>query len=351
MTDQRIEKTQKPKLLLIAIVSEEFHLGAILLRAARDMKMKIDTFDMCEKVISPSLKTLPGRLFRKISGHLFFEWWEINRKIIKKIHIFKPDLILVTGIFPLNAAVFKAAHANNSKIVNYLTDCPFNFSHYSPMFVQNLKLYDFIFSTKSIITKELKRSGAKKVIFLPFAYDPYYHFKSEKQEQFINDVCFIGTATVERLNFFNEFLKYFKGRLILYGNGWSQYPRFKKYAKGAVVGKDYCSAISKSKIILDVVSLRNKDQSNMRSYEIPACGGAGLYSDSLEHRQLFKNYPDNGFFKSPLDLALKCNRLLQSPTKLESLRSLGEKNVVNHQNTYRQRLEFIIQKTLYKKSI
>ena len=61
-----------------------------------------------------------------------------------------------------------------------------------------------------------------------------------------------------------------------------------------MIGEDYCKAINGAKVVLGLVREANGDQSTDRSYEIGAIGGCGLYQDTIEHRQLLQNYPDEG---------------------------------------------------------
>lgn len=76
----------------------------------------------------------------------------------------------------------------------------------------------------------------------------------------------------------------------------------------------------------------------MRSYEIPTYDGCGIYEHTSEHRALFQNYPDCGFFTSPQDLAEKCQWLLKHPEEQEQMKQLGMKLVVIESNTYTARL-------------
>ena len=89
-----------------------------------------------------------------------------------------------------------------------------------------------------------------------------------------------------------------------------------------MIGEDYCKAINGAKVVLGLVREANGDQSTDRSYEIGAIGGCGLYQDTIEHRQLLQNYPDEGFFKDPSELALRVKEILTDSglrRKLEKL--------------------------------
>ena len=334
----------EPKVLFIANTSENFAIGSIFSRAAKSMGLTFTASDTAISNYAPSLKTITGRIFNRLAGKRALEWWSFNRKIVTLIKEFQPNIVIVTGVFPLKNEVFQASHQVNAKIVNYLTDSPWSPQNYCRAFVANLSNYDYIFSTKKAIIPELIAARVKKVSFLPFAFDPFMHHKVESCEiNYFPDVCIIGGTDRERLKFVKSFLTTFKGTLGLYGGYWYKEKQLKPLDRGAVYGEDYCRTIGNCKINVGLIRRANRDGHSMRSFEIPACGGVGIYEDTPEHRELFQAYPEYGFFSSFDDLAEKCNWLLEHPEELEKMRKLGIGFIVNEANTYTDRLKKILE--------
>ncbi|MBF0290401.1 MAG: glycosyltransferase family 1 protein, partial [SAR324 cluster bacterium] len=108
-------------------------------------------------------------------------------------------------------------------------------------------------------------------------------------------------------------------------------------------GETFCRVVRYSKINIGLIRRANRDGHSMRSYEIAACGGGGLYEDTPEHRELFEELPDYSFFSSPEDLSQKCSWLLEHPKEREEMRLLGIRNVVRKTNTYSARLKTIFE--------
>ena len=336
------------KILLIGNTSSSGQIGGILLRAANNLHCSVDVIDNSWDSYAPSMKSLWGRLIFKILGKRPIEWIEFNHKIADMIREQKPNIVFVVGIFPLSQDVFGICKEVNAKIVNYMTDYPWNRYHYSPKYLENLTSYDFVASTKSQILQELNQHRVKRATFLPFGFDPHIHsvpeqVTPEQRERFDADISFIGTGDPERLVYLNAFTGLKNLKLRVYGGLWEGI-RLKDWVVNPIVlGDQFRLAIHCSKLTLGIVRKRNKDESTMRTFEIPACGGCGIYEDTQEHREILAGYPEYGFFSSPEDLANKCQWLLEHPIEREEMRKLGIQIIVNDSNTYTSRLKTILE--------
>ena len=338
----------KDRVLIVGNTSTDYHIGSAFLRSAKELDLVVETCDTNWENYAPSMSSIFGRVFFKVSGKRPIESWKFNRNLTEEIHKFRPQIIIVTGIFPLSNSFFEVAGQVNAKTVNYLTDYPWNPHHYSPRFLKNLKDYDLICSTKSAILSELISYGVKKAEFVSFAYDPFVHHLPQecaaaKTGEFDADVAFIGFADRERLPHLNALTAIHDLNLKIYGQRWEDIAvdKWKKFP--AVFGNEMRMAISSAKIVLGIVRKRNLDQSTMRTFEIPACGGCGIYEDTQEHRKILAGYPEYGFFSSPEDLADKCQWLLEHPIEREEMRKLGIQIIVNDSNTYTSRLKTILE--------
>ena len=337
------------QIIIVGNTSEFYHLGAILIRASKILNIDIIESDNNTVKYAPSMSSVLGKGFFRIAKKRPFEWWKFNRNLINQIQEHRPNLVLVTGIFPLTQEVFVTCNSLKIPIVNYLTDSPWSPQNYHEIFQMNLSNYDLILSTKKDLVPDLIMNGCKQVKFLPFAYDPMYHYLPDQSnsnlegEPNLADVCLVGGADRDRINFVKDFLADYKGSLKLYGAYWDRERILRNFCKGTIFGEEFRQTIYGSKLNLGVVRRANKDGHSMRSYEIPACGGIGIYEDTSEHRDLFKDYPDYGFFTSPTDLAEKCNWLIQHPVERENMRQLGIQTIMSGSNTYSDRIKTILE--------
>ncbi|MFM7547100.1 MAG: glycosyltransferase [Synechococcales cyanobacterium] len=323
----------------------------MLLRAANSLDINVRICSNNRSDYAASMNHLLGKIFFKASGKRPLEWWSFNKEIIRQINHFQPKIILVTGIFPLLNQVFTAARRNNSKIVNYLTDNPYIKRHSSPSFINNINQYDLILSTKRRLVPTLITKGAKRVEFMFFAFDPLWHYFPDidlinNSNTFKSDISFVGSGSIERLPELKALSSLRSLNLQLYGDGWSSINVDGWKKNSAVLGDDFRLAIYSSKLSLGLLRKSNSDDSTMRTFEIPACGGCGIYEDTPEHRDLLIDYPEYGFFNSPLDLAHKCQWLLHHPQELQEMRQKGFDLIVKYTNTYASRLEKIFELVL-----
>ena len=184
-----------------------------------------------------------------------------------------------------------------------------------------------------------------------FAFDPLWHYFPDidlmnNSNTFKADISFVGSGSIERLPELKALSSLSNLNLQLYGDGWNSIDVHGWKKNPAVLGADFRMAIYSSKLSLGLLRKSNSDDSTMRTFEIPSCGGCGIYEDTPEHRDLLIDYPEYGFFNSPLDLAHKCQWLLHHPQELQEMRQKGFDLIVKYTNTYASRLEKIFELVL-----
>ena len=333
------------KLLLLGDTSISEALGSKLLRGLKSSVLseiwEVELiYNSPAVVFSPSMRTICGKIFYRLADKRSREWWLFRKKLEKKIKHYKPDLVLVTGILPLQKKIFKLIHEQNGLIANYMTDNPWNPIHKRKLFLKNIKMYDHIFSTKKKMQEKLLKAGAVSTSWLPFAYDPFLHYPV--RTDYNSDVVFIGTGAKERLRWLKPISKIENIRKQIYGNNWEKISTPGWEQKPACTGENYCNAIASSRVVLGLLRAGNEDESTDRSFEIGAIGGCGLYQDTCEHRELLNHYPDEGFFKDPNDLKKKVESILANDSLQLELREIGKKLMKQQKNTYSARIETIL---------
>jgi len=337
---------KKERILIVGNVSQDYHLGSMLVRSAKILGCEISELDTNYRILKIPPEPYWGKVFYKLFKIKRIKDWAISGRLINQINKNRFDIIIVTGIIPLKNRVFRLIQNKGMNIVNYLTDDPWNHAHLNKIFIENIASYNTLFSTKKNIVPDLKKAGAKNIFFIPFGFDPQLHKKVRSRTT--NDapnVCFIGAADEQRAQFIGKFLKHFTGSFGLFGSDWFKFPKLKKYYKGNVYNDAYCQAIAECKINLGMVRHLNRDQHTMRTFEIAACGGVGIYEDTKEHREIFKDLPEMGFFSTAHDLANKCEYLLRHAKQYRILKKTADRAICTADNTYTRRLEQIIELT------
>lgn len=335
-------------LLLIADTSVPEALGSKLLRGAGTLGLQTGAdlhvlYTSPAPQFSPSMRRRRGKVFYRLADRRSWEWWGFQRQLAGAIEDLRPRLVLVTGILPLAESIFTTLRRQGGRIVNYLTDDPWNPIHRRRLFLRNLRRYDHIFSTKQALRKRLEQAGTPSTSWLPFAYDPALHHPPASAPSDPADVLFIGTGARERLPWLAALADLPGVRRRLHGNSWTGLATPGWERRGAVTGEDYCQAIHGAGIVLGLLRQANGDLSTDRSYEIGAIGGCGLYQDSSEHRALLPAYPDAGFFRTPEELRQRVLELLADPALRQQLRAHGARALRQPPHTYAARLRTMLE--------
>jgi spore maturation protein CgeB len=301
------------------------------------------------------------RLYRNLSllqrnryFHHFF--WRIlalplQKKIIGKTIKEKPDLILILKgwlIQPQTIIKIKKS-LPNTLIFNYNPDNPFNswaHGNSNSWVRKSIPLYDTYFIWGKFLQEPILKAGAKRFEYLPCGYDPKLHYpvkvSAEQKEIFGSDIAFVGTYDEERKSWLNQLLDY---DLKIWGNSWEKAGKNlqKKWQKREVVGEDFSKVCNSAKILLNFLRKQNGSAHNMRTFEIPACGGFELATRTEEHVGFFKEGKEMDFFSSPGELKQKIDFYLANPELREKIAGEGHKKVMGTPSTYKDRAARIIE--------
>ena len=212
------------QLLLIGDTSLPEALGSKLLRGAEELQQRHNwkihvCYHSSAPIYSPSMHRKRGKVFYRLADKRSWEWWGFQRLLLEQVKALRPDLVLVTGVMPLDPEVFLTVKNKGGCMANYLTDDPWNPIHKRQSFIRNIPQYDHIFSTKNSLQVRLKKAGATSTSWLPFAYDPELHFPVSAEKGV--DVVFIGTGAKERLPWLKSIEELPTIQRRIHGNSWN----------------------------------------------------------------------------------------------------------------------------------
>jgi len=268
-----------------------------------------------------------------------------GRMLVETATRFKPDMILATGIAPLDRGTLKALNSQGIPVANYLTDDPWSPAHRAPWFLRALSCYTVVFSTRHSNMADLGHAGCHAVAYLPFGYDPGLHFREdiEQPEDRENDVLFIGAADRNRAAYCLGLLE--SGiRPALYGDYWGQFEQLRQCWHGYAQPAEVRRLSRQSRLQLCLVRHANRDGHTMRSFEAAALGGCLLMEDTFEHRTIFG--PEREavlYFKSVTELQDSACWLLAHDGERRRLARAAHARITEGANTYADRLRTILQ--------
>lgn len=279
-------------------------------------------------------------LWYRIAYHLFLYHVPIylpdstgaNQKIITSLKNKKFDVLWIDKGVTIYPRTLKLARklCPTIKIISYSPDNMALRHNQSQQYLKSLPYYDYVITNKSYIIEDMKRLGAKKVIFVNNTFEPTFHYPHNVSDDDIKrlggDVGFIGTWEKERC----ESILYLANHGIkvrVWGGGkWLEYkhysPNLKIEEKG-LYSEDYCKALRAFKINLCFLRKINFDQQTTRSVEIPACGGFMLAERTNEHIALFEENKEAAYFSSDAELVKKCKFYLSHNEERISIMKKG----------------------------
>jgi spore maturation protein CgeB len=322
------------------------HVGAHVLQAAADLGLEASLCDTNRAFAAPWIA---------------LKWhWHMRRRrpprlrafsaaVVRACRRFQPDLLLVTGIAPLDASALAAIGSLGIVRVNFLTDDPWNPVHDAPWFMQILPLYDYVFSPRRANLADLEAAGCRAVAYLPFAYNPRIHFvdppaTAAEQRRFSCDVMFAGGADPDRLPWMAALIRQ-QFQPALYGGYWERYPLTRRYARGHADGATLRKAVAGAGTVLCLVRRANRDGHVMRSFEVPAMGGCMLAEDSAEHRAIFGAAGEAVvYFRSTDEMIDQLRWLLAHPMERRQLAHNAHRRIIDGEHSYADRLGYVLRR-------
>ncbi len=160
-------------------------------------------------------------------------------------------------------------------------------------FFETLKIYDFVFTTKSKNVEKYKSLGQMNAYFIPSAYEPIVHrpicgLESIYQGK-VFDSVFIGTYDKSRDKFM-EALGWQK--IDVWGGFWEKYPSYSRYKSHIhpypIYYFEFADVLSHCKVALGLLRLEADDLHTQRTFEIPACKALQIAPRNDEILSFFK---------------------------------------------------------------
>jgi spore maturation protein CgeB len=325
--------------LLLVGQRDGTHVGGSLERAAAKLghvtvfKTVADAFEGPALLRSAAWRLLDHRPLRLRS---------FGSSILAACEEFRPDLLLCTGLAPIEAGTLKQIGTLGIRRVCLLTDDPWNPAVGSRWFFAALPHYDTVFSTRRANLAQLGSLCRGQVRYLRFAYDPDLSqpraLSDEERSRLHAEVLFVGGADDDRLPIISALAR--DGfKLALHGAYWDRHAATRDFARGQVAPEVLCKATAAADISLCLVRRANRDGHVMRSFEIPVLRACMVVEDTAEHREIFGD-PGEAvcYFSTPAQLSQQCRTLLADPVERSRMACAAYERVTSGANTYADRL-------------
>lgn len=320
------------------------NVGEAFRRAGAERGYEVNLIEAHRAMAAPRwLRTSNWRL----RGHRPTRLRAFGRQVVNLCTEQRAGVLVATGIAPLSAKTLATLRPQGVKLLNYLTDDPWNPAHRAPWFLDALHLYDWVFSPRKANLNDLRNVGCRNVRYLPFAYSPHIHHRLDSLPasgaNATADVVFIGGADTDRIPYCEALL----GAgfvLALYGDYWDRYSALRRSYRGYAGAGQLPCITGNAKVSLCMVRKANRDGHTMRTYEAAAMGGCLLVEKTEDHEELFG--PEGSavlYFTGIAEMIEKVRWLVDHEEERTRLAENSHALITSGANTYADRLETILQ--------
>jgi len=294
-----------------------------------------------------------NRLMRAVAwrlrGHRPLQLDAFSAAAVETCRVQRPSILITTGIAPVSREALADIGRLGITRINYLTDDPWNPAHAAPWFMEAMREYDQVFSTRRANLDELRRHGCRGVQHLPFAFAPEVHYPERPSpadgDQFNADVVFAGGADPDRVPLIASLVK--DGfDVALYGGYWRQHAATRQAARGHADAQTLRKAVAGAKVALCLVRKANRDGSAMRTFEVAAMGACMLAEDTDEHREILGLDGEAVvYFGNPEEMRERLQWLLAHESERTRLAAAVRARVVGGRHRYEDRLRAMLAQT------
>ena len=254
---------------------------------------------------------------------------------------FKPDVVWVFKGMEVTPDVLKWVKSKGIKIVNYNPDNPFLFSGKgsgNKNLAKSIGLYDLHFSYDREIKSRIEKEYGIPCKILPFAFELNELVYEEcLKEQEVLKLCFLGNPDKKRAAFINELAADFQ--IDVYGNAWSEFAQHSNITTHpAVYGNEFWKTLYKYRVQLNLMRPHNPNSHNMRSFEVPAVGGIGLFPATPDHCEYFEHDRELFLYGNVQECKEMAEAILKMPDqKINEVRRAARVKSVNAGYNYKHR--------------
>jgi len=337
------------KILLYGENWEGTHVNCIA-RVLEEFKIQYKIFDFYKILNNQIRYDFINKVFRKLLYSQNED--KINSLLIKEIDLFKPNILFISkgiNIYPETLKVFRD---KSILIANWNPDDFFNKFNSNHNLLNSLELYDFVFSARKHLFNEYKSKGIKNPIYLEWYYIPWLHKKPEKLLEEMKKITFIGTYSKRREQILDSIKTTYP--IEIWGDQW-QFSRL-RYKNNIFVKskslsqKDFPIVMSQSILNLNILTLENRDVTNLKTFEIPASYGLMLTEYTPEMKSLLG---DNCFYYNPNvvnNISDEISQILSNYTinNLRELRHQSYNSIINGGHDIGKRVGLILNSINFK---
>ncbi len=329
------------------LIYGELHKWAMprnLMEALQYLSHRVDIFDWTQYLYRTKHYSLKNRILDRV---LFANIARrINNDFLKFAKRTQYDLLIVLkGIYLFPETILEIKKSI-SFVVNWNPDDFFNPLNNSRYLLKSFDKYDCIFTSRGHLKDEYYKKGARQVEILNWYYlSKFLHpleVSSEERKKYGSDLVFLGTWSKRREDLLSHLSNF---DLRIWGGQYHHASKtFRKdiECNPPIFMDEMCKVISSSKVNLNFLTKENRDTTNIRNFEIPACAGFQLSERSSEILELFEEDKEIACFDTVEELISKCRYYLRNETERERIALNGYHRLISDNHTMLNRAQQIL---------
>ena len=271
---------------------------------------------------------------------------KIQKRLITEVQHKVFDLIWVFKGMEIQPKTLLELKKKTKRLINFNPDNPFIFSGKgsgNKNVTLGIPLYDEHFTYDHEVKNQIDKEFGIKCTLIPFGFDQEIILDDDIQlTQDIKAVCFVGNPDTYRA----EILKVILDNgftLHVYGNDWDKFlkhPNLNNH--GPAYEKEYYNILQNYRVQLNIMRAHNLDSHNMRSMEIPGCGGMMLAPKTKDHLAFFEEGKEAFFYKNSDELISQVKIMLELEDFAIQKIKLNAREKVLNQFSYRKLAKIFI---------
>ena len=240
---------------------------------------------------------------------------KIQQRVLTEVKGLTFDLIWVFKGMEIQPKTLIELKRYTKRIINFNPDNPFIFSGKgsgNKNVTNGMHLYDEHFTYDHQVKEKIEKELGMKCSLIPFGFDQEVIINDDLHSvQDIKAVCFVGNPDSYRTEILKVILD--NGLLLhVYGNGWDKFLAHPNLSiHGSAYKNEYYLTLRKYRVQLNIMRMHNLDSHNMRSIEIPGCGGLMLAPLTRDHRTFFEEGKEAFFYDNSNQLITQVKNMFE----------------------------------------
>ena len=306
-------------------------------------------FDWPRYLFTARRYSLINRVLDRLLFHRIAQ--KINEHLVAVVTDGGYDLVIVirgNHVFPETVGEAKRF---TRFVVNWNSDDFFNLLNSSVHIVKSFDKYDCIFTSRGHLREEYLGKGAKRFEVLNWYYRPDLTESADPghHRSYSRDVAFIGSWSRRREDILSSLRDF---DLAVYGGSWQKADRSfraKIPCNGPVYSEKMIEVMASSRVNLNILTLENRDTTNIRNFEIPSCGAFQLSERSDAILEMFEEGKEIECYGDIDELGAKCSYYLDHESEREEIAAAGYRRLMTGGNNITDRAAQILDALFGKK--